>query len=215
MSSDRPSDAPSPLPEPMAAAPEELATIVRARGAPLIEAVERHLPGAAEHAEGDRLLRVRRRGRARLRPRSAASSPVRRRSCTRSASSTCRRRWRRSLPRSATPPRRPRSTAHYEAGYRLARGAGIPEQVCGWLLRQRERFDGSGPEGLEGERIPVEARLIRAACICQTALAATDPGDDRPALERAHAALAAAAGSELDPQVVAALSAVLGRAGSG
>ena len=105
--------------------------------------------------------------------------------------------------------------AHYEAGYRLAHGAGVPEQVCGWLLRQRERFDGSGPEGLEGERIPVEARLIRAACICQTALAATDQGDDRPALERAHAALAAAAGSELDPQVVAALGAVLRRAGSG
>ena len=94
--------------------------------------------------------------------------------------------------------------AHYEAGYRLAHGAGSPSR-CGWLLRQRERFDGSGPEGLEGDRIPVEARLIGAACVCQTALAATDQSDDRPALERAHAALAAAAGSEPDPQVVAAL----------
>ena len=103
---------------------------------------------------------------------------------------------------------------HYEAGYRLARGAGIPERVCGWLLRQRERFDGSGPEGLAGERIPIESRLMRAACVCQTALVAAEPGDARSPLARAQEALDAAAGTELDPQVVRALTALLQRARS-
>ena len=101
---------------------------------------------------------------------------------------------------------------HYEAGYRLARGAGIPERVCGWLLRQRERFDGSGPEGLAGERIPIESRLMRSACVCQTALVADEPGDARNPLARAQEALDAAAGTELDPQVVQALMALLRRA---
>src|SRR5262245_16915228 len=61
--------------------------------------------------------------------------------------------------------------ALYEASYWLARGAGIPELICGWLLRTREHYDGSGPEGLMGEAIPIESRIIRAACVCQTALA--------------------------------------------
>src|SRR5204862_3992970 len=53
----------------------------------------------------------------------------------------------------------------YEAAYQLARGAGIPENVCAWLLRVRERYDGTGPERLGGEKIPLESRLMRAACI--------------------------------------------------
>ncbi len=198
----------------MGAPPEELATVVRDRGAPLIEALEAHLSGAAEHAEGTAAYAFVAavelgfdRGRCQLAgetarlheiglvyvPAEVAAKAPSERDATEAAA----------------------FEGHYEAGYRLARGAGIPDEVCGWLLRQRERNDGSGPEGLEGDAIPVEARLIRAACVCQSALATTDPADQRSALERAKAALAAAAGSELDPQVVAALTSVLGRAGSG
>ena len=44
--------------------------------------------------------------------------------------------------------------SHIEAGAGLARGAGIPEDVCGWILATRERWDGGGPEGLRGSRSP-------------------------------------------------------------
>jgi HD-GYP domain-containing protein (c-di-GMP phosphodiesterase class II) len=78
----------------------------------------------------------------------------------------------------------------------------------------RERFDGSGPGGLAGDRIPVESRILRAACACDTALATPTPGrassDERRRI--AVEALRAAAGSELDPRVTEALAAMLERA---
>ena len=102
---------------------------------------------------------------------------------------------------------------HFEAGYRLARGAGLPEAACGWLLRARERFDGSGPEGIAGGRIPIESRLIRAACVVPDGAqrAAALPGEPS-APERATTELARQAAAELDPSVVAALTGVLERA---
>jgi HD-GYP domain-containing protein (c-di-GMP phosphodiesterase class II) len=99
---------------------------------------------------------------------------------------------------------------HYDAAYQLARGAMIPEYVCSWLLRARERYDGTGPERLSGERIPLESRLMRAACVCQTALAGAS--GDEPPLRTATKALAGRAGGELDPKVVASLIAILDRA---
>ena len=122
-------------------APPELARsstsrgLLRLRGGPLIDALDDHLPGAREHAEATasyafagavglgfdraqsevaREVAVPARGRARLR----------------------RRRARREARRRSQLPRRPDAwDEHYEAGYRLVRGAGIPERVCGWLLR--------------------------------------------------------------------------------
>ncbi len=96
--------------------------------------------------------------------------------------------------------------AHYEAGYRLARRAGVPEPVWGWLLRARERYDGAGPEGLAGELIPIESRIIRAACVCQSALA------ERAGPGRVVEQLNVRSGGQLDPRVVAALVALIERA---
>ena len=79
----------------------------------------------------------------------------------------------------------------------------MPEHVCGWLLRARERYDGSGPEQLIGDAIPVEARLIRAACACQTALTAAEARGGRP-VEATVEALAERAGVDLDARAVAA-----------
>jgi cyclic di-GMP phosphodiesterase len=207
MSSDHRSDAPSPP-------PDELAALVRTRGAPLVEGLTRHLPGAEEHGEAtasyafvaaaelgfprDRCELYREATRLHeiglvYVPTEVAAKPAGAR----------------------TPEETTAFEGHYEAGYRLARGAGIPERVCGWILRQRERFDGRGPEGLAGEQIPVEARLMRAACACQTALAADASGGDRSPLVRARAALLAAAGKELDPQVAEALTSILSRARKG
>ncbi len=94
--------------------------------------------------------------------------------------------------------------SHFEAGYRLAKGAGLAEQVCGWLLRGRERYDGRGPERLLADAIPIESRICRAACACATELVEAEP-------VAAIAALRASSGRELDPRVVEALAAALDR----
>jgi HD-GYP domain-containing protein (c-di-GMP phosphodiesterase class II) len=103
-----------------------------------------------------------------------------------------------------------RLEGHAEAGQRLGLGAGLPELVCDWLLCSRERFDGLGrPAGLAGERIPAASRIMRAACVYDVALADAPAADQRPA---ALARLRDAAGVELDPRVVNALTAVVERA---
>ena len=201
MSSDRPSDAPSS---------SELAALLQERGAPLVEALERHLPGSREHAVAtssyaftaavglgyDRSQSEVAREVATLHdvgliyvPAEVAAKPARERDPEEAAI------W----------------ATQYEAAYQLARGAGIPEYVCSWLLRVRERYDGTGPERLPGDRIPLESRLMRAACACQTALATAS--GDQPPLRAAVKELAGRAGGDLDPKVVASLIAILDRAG--
>jgi HD-GYP domain-containing protein (c-di-GMP phosphodiesterase class II) len=213
MSSDLPSAARS-SPAETGDSAAGLAALLRSRGAPLVDALERHQPGAREHAEGTAsyafaaavelgferpqcevareaamlhevgLLYV---------PVAVLARPATERDEAQAAS------W----------------TEHYEAGYRLANGAGIPDHACGWLLRARERYDGAGPEGLVADAIPIEARIIRAACTCDTALAGASGAGPKPAVGRAMARLADSAGGELDPRVVAALSAILERAARG
>ena len=95
--------------------------------------------------------------------------------------------------------------SHLEAAYRLCRGSGIPERVCGWILRTRERYDGRGPERLSGMVVPIEARIIRTACAADLLLA-------RVGGEGTVDALRAAEGSELDPVVTDAVVAVVERA---
>jgi HD-GYP domain-containing protein (c-di-GMP phosphodiesterase class II) len=204
MSSDRPSGAPSHQPEPQLG----LAALLRIRGLPLLEALERHVPGAREHAEAtasyafaiaaelgfDRERCGVARETAQLHEVGQVYVPVpvlQKPAVERSSEE------------------RELFESQYEAAYRLARGAGIPENACGWLLRLRERFDGSGPEGLAGEEIPIESRMTRTACVGQTALAA--PGIDDPH-RNALSELTGQAGAELDPRTVAALAAVLDRA---
>jgi HD-GYP domain-containing protein (c-di-GMP phosphodiesterase class II) len=206
MSSDRPSDARSSEPEPAR---------VKARGSELLDALERHLPGSRDHADGtaayafaaaveldlerDRAEVVREA--ARLHEVGNVYVP---------AAVLVR------PPGELTPKDRARLDSRFASGAELARGAGIPDQVCEWVGAYGERFDGSGPAGLAGERIPIESRIVRVACACDTALAAPAPTpsgvspDERRRI--AVHALRASAGSELDPRVTAALVAMLERA---
>lgn len=208
MSSDPPSDGPSsaePRQEPA------LAATLQARGEPLLEALDRHQAGARQHAhataayafaaatelglEGDRAEAVREAamlheiGQVYV-PSAVLAKPAAERDAGERAG----------------------FEAHHEAGYRLARGAGLPEQACGWLLRTRENFDGSGPEGLSGDQVPIESRVIRAACVFHTALSERLAEVGGPAQWHAIERISTAAGSELDPRVVLALSAALERA---
>ncbi len=226
MSSDRPSGARSSEPERAAPPPGAevhqpgnadnvvgLATLVKARGSELLNALQRHLPSARDHADGtaayafaaavelgserDQAESVREA--ARLHevgnvyvPAAILAKP----------------------PAELTPEDRALLDSRFASGAELARGAGIPDRVCEWIGAIGERFDGSGPAGLAGERIPIESRIVRVACACDTALAAPAPGGASPSERRRIAvhALRAAAGSELDPRVTAALAAMLERA---
>lgn len=204
MSSGRPNASPSRIADSPPADPD-LAELVRLRGAPLLEALESHLPGSSDHAEATGAY---------------AFSAAVRSGLDREAAELCRETARLHdvgmvyVPAAITgvpfdrwsAEQRAVFEAHYEAGARLALGAGIPDDVCGWLLQIRERFDGEGPERLAARAIPVASRIARAACACDTLLASARAGDTLDE-RRAEAIgrLRTAAGAELDPYVVEAL----------
>ena len=101
--------------------------------------------------------------------------------------------------------------SHPAYGARLAAGAAIPNPAREWIGTAGERFDGAGALGLAGDEIPLEARIIRVACACDSLLA-TLPGPGRSRAQVAIGELRAAGGSDLDPRVVEAASAIVGRA---
>ncbi|MDF2439555.1 MAG: hypothetical protein JWN98_539 [Abditibacteriota bacterium] len=86
------------------------------------------------------------------------------------------------------------------------------ESVAAIVRHQAERWDGSGfPEGLNGEEIPVGARILAVALRFS---AMTKPRADRAAMSvvsGAFEALVAEAGAALDPRVVEAFLNVMGR----
>jgi HD-GYP domain-containing protein (c-di-GMP phosphodiesterase class II) len=209
MSSDPRNASRSPTPdEPLA--DRELVEQVRLRGAPLLEALEGHISGAGDHAgaTGDYAFAAAvrmglNRTEAELCREVAKLHDV---GMVYVAAATTRKPF-----ESWDAEEREAFDAHYDAGARLARGAGIPDHVCRWLLQVRERFDGRGPEGLAGTAIPITARITRAACACDTLLASGASGEPPPerrrdVLER----LRRGSGRELDPEVVEALAQVLG-----
>ncbi len=208
MSSDLPNASPLHTPD-ESLTDGELIERVRLRGAPLLEALESHTPGSREHAEATGYYAF------------AGAVGI---GLDRDTADVCRETAKLHdigmiyVPAAVTgkpfeswsAPEREVFDAHYHAGAKLARGAGIPEDVCGWLLQIRERYDGRGPEGLAEKAVPVAARVARAACACDTLLAAGGRGEPTP--ERRRAAierLRTGAGRELDPALVDALVRVL------
>ena len=92
-----------------------------------------------------------------------------------------------------TPQEQERARTHQGEGAALARGAGIPESACRLLELSRERWDGSGPEGLASEQIPIGARIL---AVVGTYL------DAGAGIDGATAVIEASARS-LDPQIAA------------
>ena len=185
-----------------------LAERIRSRGAELLEGLERHLPGSREHADGTA---------------SYAFATAVELGLARPSAEAIREAARlhevgKVYVPAAVLARQPAELgvgdqalleAYPAYGAQLARGAGLAEAPVAWILATRERFDGGGPARLAGERIPLESRIIRAACACDAEIAsAPAAGRRREAIDR----LRGEAGRELDPRIVDALATVLERA---
>jgi HD-GYP domain-containing protein (c-di-GMP phosphodiesterase class II) len=214
MSSDPRGGAVSPRGDgPAGPGPEvSLATLVRVRGATLLDALERHLPGSLDHADGTAAYAFA--VSAELNPDRAHAEIVREAARLHEIGMVYLPAGVLGRPREELSPQEAGLLdSHPAYGALLAAGAAIPDQACGWIGAAGERFDGTGAWGLAGERIPLEARMIRVACACDSLLAARlSPG--RARAEVAITELRASAGRDLDPRVVEAVSAIVDRAAS-
>lgn len=203
MSSDPRSDVPSPGPE-----QHEL---ISARGADLLEALEARLPGSHRHAdstaswalaiaveldlERGRALSVRET--ARLHSIGMIYLP---------AELLGRPEWELSAEDLSA------YDEQAQAAGRLAAGADVPPAPAAWLAHWRERFDGRGKLGLVGGAIPLESRIIRAACAFDAALAGARHSGAANPTGLALDWLRGLDGVELDPAVTGALVRALERA---
>jgi diguanylate cyclase (GGDEF)-like protein/putative nucleotidyltransferase with HDIG domain len=101
---------------------------------------------------------------------------------------------------------------HSLLGCDIVRAADMPVEAR-WVRHHHERFDGRGyPDGLAGEDIPLESRIILVADAYE-AMTSDRPYRKAPGEAVAVAELRKHAGTQFDPAVVAALCRVLDRDG--
>jgi diguanylate cyclase (GGDEF)-like protein/putative nucleotidyltransferase with HDIG domain len=94
---------------------------------------------------------------------------------------------------------------HPQIGFRMLESLGV-DPVADWVLHHHERWDGSGyPDGVSGERIPLGARIIFVAD-AYDAMISERVYRRRVSPEEAVAELRRCAGTQFDPEVVAALA---------
>jgi diguanylate cyclase (GGDEF)-like protein len=107
-------------------------------------------------------------------------------------------------PAALTPEERTLIELHPRIGYRLIEQVPALRPIAPAVLHHHERYDGGGyPEGLAGEDIPLEARII---CVADSfsAMTAERPYRGRMSLEEACAELERCSGTQFDPRVVEA-----------
>jgi diguanylate cyclase (GGDEF)-like protein len=101
---------------------------------------------------------------------------------------------------------------HSLLGYDIVQAADM-EVEARWVRHHHERFDGGGyPDGLAGQAIPLESRIILVADAFE-AMTSDRPYRQAPGQSFAIVELGRHAGTQFDPAVVEALTHVLARAG--
>lgn len=91
---------------------------------------------------------------------------------------------------------------HVQAGYDIVRHIHAPWPLAMTIHQHHERMDGSGyPEGLSGEQIIIEARIIAVADTVE-AMSNDRPYRKSPGLEKALKTIQAGSGTLFDPVVV-------------
>lgn len=91
---------------------------------------------------------------------------------------------------------------HPQAGYDILKGINFPWPIALMVLQHHERLDGSGyPQGLKGDQIILEARILSVADIVE-AMSSHRPYRAGLGIEVALATISAQRGSYFDPQVV-------------
>jgi diguanylate cyclase (GGDEF)-like protein len=107
-------------------------------------------------------------------------------------------------PAALTPEERGVIELHPRIGHRLVQQVEALAPIAEAVLHHHERWDGDGyPDGLAGEDIPLEARIISVADSF-SAMTADRPYRRRMTLDDACAELERCAGTQFDPQVVEA-----------
>jgi len=100
---------------------------------------------------------------------------------------------------------------HTIIGERMLRAAPALGHVGKLVRASHERWDGGGyPDGLEGEAIPLAARIV-SACDAYDAMVTDRPYRRGMSIDQAIAELRDCAGSQFDPRVVDALVAQIER----
>jgi HD-GYP domain-containing protein (c-di-GMP phosphodiesterase class II) len=104
---------------------------------------------------------------------------------------------------------------HPEQGARLVRAVQSYDEIADVILAHHERPDGRGyPRGLEGEDIPLLARMISVADVYDV-ITARDTYRVPVGRDEAIAELRRVAGAQLDERVVEIFAEVLGREDTG
>jgi PAS domain S-box-containing protein/putative nucleotidyltransferase with HDIG domain len=91
--------------------------------------------------------------------------------------------------------------SHARAGYEIVKGTSLPKDIADVILYHHERMDGSGyPEGLSGEAIPLESRILAVADVVE-AMSSHRPYRAAHTLEEALREIETGAGTLYDSEV--------------
>ncbi len=102
---------------------------------------------------------------------------------------------------------------HVTIGAELVRGCHSLEPLAPFVLYHHEQFDGNGyPQGLAGEEIPLEARILSLADAVE-AMASDRPYKKAMSPTAIRDEVARCAGSQFDPEVAKAFSRIIDRQG--